>query len=400
MKKLLSIFLFLLFAAPLFSFAAFSRDLYYGILNDSDVTNLQNFLKDQGVYNGPITGNFLALTQDGVKNFQKQENINPAAGYFGPLTRARANNLLGEKPMSRDEQVAELIKKITEFQDRLRELKTKQAAKTAEENQPPKVEIATTTPAGDTTAPSFTVRPFVAKEEFINPPLPFGAHYPYRVRFDWSVDETGYIRESVTCSPPLKFEKARGKLTEYFPEPRTSYGCTIAVKDAAENEVGADVEFNAPSWVSVDGFSDMPFPQSTGMPLKIGDITIYNGSTTDILFDQIVMKITENMNSAANRGREVDLVLRKGTETTGDQISRTKFTFHSKDPISIGTPHIHLLNLSYPVLYQAGEERSFGLWVEGLEYVTNGSLKFELDSFQSSVAIKKINGFTFTLSRN
>lgn len=399
MKKISLIFSLFLFITPLISLAAFSRDLYYGVLNDSDVTELQEFLTSHGVYKGPVTGNFLALTQEGVKNFQKRENIEPSAGYFGPLTRTRANELLAKTPLFQDKRAIELVKKITELQNRLRELQALQKAEDEAKNQPPFVETATTTSPADTTAPSFTVRPRVAKAEFINPPLPLGVHYPYRIQLDWSVDESGYVTESVTCSPPLKFEKARGKLTEYFPEPHASYGCTVSVKDAAENEVKGDVEFDSPSWVSVDGVSNKKFPLSSATPLKVGDVTIYNGSTTDVLFDQIVMKITDNLNSALNRGREVNLVLRKGIEVAGDQISKTTFTFHSLDPVVLGVPHAYLINLSYPVLYAAGEERSFSLWIENLEYVVSGSLKFELDKFQASTAVKKVNGFALTLSR-
>lgn len=72
----------------------FDRDLYFGIEGDRDVTILQEFLSDEGVYSGPITGNFYSLTLRGVKNFQEREGIEPVAGYFGPLTRTRANEII------------------------------------------------------------------------------------------------------------------------------------------------------------------------------------------------------------------------------------------------------------------------------------------------------------------
>ena len=73
----------------------FDHDLYFGIQSDSDVTKLQEFLTSEGVYSGPITGNFFSLTLAGVKNFQSREGITPVAGYFGPLTRAAANAMIG-----------------------------------------------------------------------------------------------------------------------------------------------------------------------------------------------------------------------------------------------------------------------------------------------------------------
>lgn len=81
---------------PQVSFGAeqFSRDLSFGFQQDSDVTKLQEFLSDEGLYSGPITGNFFSLTLKAVRAFQAREGIMPAAGYFGPKTRVRANALL------------------------------------------------------------------------------------------------------------------------------------------------------------------------------------------------------------------------------------------------------------------------------------------------------------------
>jgi len=69
----------------------FSKDLYFGIQNDSDVTKLQEFLTSEGIYSGPITGNFFSLTLKAVKDYQTREGISPTAGYFGPITREKAN---------------------------------------------------------------------------------------------------------------------------------------------------------------------------------------------------------------------------------------------------------------------------------------------------------------------
>ena len=79
-----------------FSFAnaqsdVFTQNLYYGLQNNSQVTQLQEFLTSQNLYSGPITGNFYFLTLGAVKAFQTQQGITPAAGYFGPLTMAAAN---------------------------------------------------------------------------------------------------------------------------------------------------------------------------------------------------------------------------------------------------------------------------------------------------------------------
>ncbi len=78
-------------AVPAFA-AQFNRDLYYGLRGDADVQSLQSFLTDQGIYTGPINGNFFSMTLQAVKDFQTEHNITPAQGYFGPKTREAANN--------------------------------------------------------------------------------------------------------------------------------------------------------------------------------------------------------------------------------------------------------------------------------------------------------------------
>jgi peptidoglycan hydrolase-like protein with peptidoglycan-binding domain len=95
MRKQLAGLLSLVISIPFIAAGAFNSDLYYGLRGES-VIELQEFLTDQGVYSGPITGNFYSLTLAGVKRFQEVNNVSPVSGYFGPLTRAKANSLLPE----------------------------------------------------------------------------------------------------------------------------------------------------------------------------------------------------------------------------------------------------------------------------------------------------------------
>jgi len=84
----------------------FERNLYFGITNSVEVKCLQEFLKNQGteIYpEGLITGNFLALTEKAVIRFQEKyadEILKPlglerGTGFFGSMTRTKANQLLG-----------------------------------------------------------------------------------------------------------------------------------------------------------------------------------------------------------------------------------------------------------------------------------------------------------------
>ncbi|OHA00894.1 MAG: hypothetical protein A3C11_01370 [Candidatus Sungbacteria bacterium RIFCSPHIGHO2_02_FULL_49_12] len=71
----------------------FQKPLAYGLKNSQDVTELQKILKAEGVYDGPITGNFLSLTREGVRKFQKKYGLDQV-GNVGPLTRKKLNEII------------------------------------------------------------------------------------------------------------------------------------------------------------------------------------------------------------------------------------------------------------------------------------------------------------------
>jgi len=92
MKKLIFLLgLSLIFTLP--AKASFDNNIRYGTKNSDFVKEIQEFLTDQALYSGPITGNFYTLTLKAVKSFQKREGIK-ADGYWGPETRSKANDLL------------------------------------------------------------------------------------------------------------------------------------------------------------------------------------------------------------------------------------------------------------------------------------------------------------------
>ncbi|MBU6370707.1 MAG: peptidoglycan-binding protein [Patescibacteria group bacterium] len=73
----------------------FTSDLTIGS-KGAAVTALQNFLIAQGDLGASYnTGYFGSLTQAALAKFQAAEKISPAAGYFGPKTRAIVNGMAG-----------------------------------------------------------------------------------------------------------------------------------------------------------------------------------------------------------------------------------------------------------------------------------------------------------------
>lgn len=94
----------LLIAMPFVASAqTFDQDLFYGLRQNENVKELQEFLADKGFYDGSATGNFFSLTLSSVKKFQAAHGITPTSGYFGPKSRTKANELLAASGITKTE---------------------------------------------------------------------------------------------------------------------------------------------------------------------------------------------------------------------------------------------------------------------------------------------------------
>jgi chitodextrinase len=93
MKKNIFGFVLVCLAVPSIVYAGFSQDLSYGKQGD-EVTLLQQFLREKGYYDGPVSGGFYSLTKSALITFQKSLKIEPATGFFGPITRNVVNYML------------------------------------------------------------------------------------------------------------------------------------------------------------------------------------------------------------------------------------------------------------------------------------------------------------------
>ncbi len=123
----------------------FQRNLSFGMRGDANVSQLQKFLTDNAYYTGPVNGNFFALTKEAVIKYQKANNIVPATGYFGPMTRASINSklTLGMPVSDKSAQIQALQAQIDAL---LKQLAILQSAGTVSAPAPA-LEPATTTPA-------------------------------------------------------------------------------------------------------------------------------------------------------------------------------------------------------------------------------------------------------------
>ncbi len=163
-KYLLSaLFMFL----PMTGFAAsFEQDIYFGMRNNAEVEKLQQFLTEQGLYTEEITGNFFSITKNAVVLFQEKEGISPAAGYFGPKTRAVVNQKLGTTAAGADRLalIEVLRKRLADLQkelDLLREQQKKESEVPPPAPAPPPSSATTTPPATSPPVTEATTTPLV-----------------------------------------------------------------------------------------------------------------------------------------------------------------------------------------------------------------------------------------------
>lgn len=98
MKKLGIVLVGVLLLLPYSVFGAelFTKDLKYGLAKNTEVKRVQEFLRDEGLYKGVITGNYYGLTLLGIKNFQKREGLKQT-GKFEGETRELVNSILENK---------------------------------------------------------------------------------------------------------------------------------------------------------------------------------------------------------------------------------------------------------------------------------------------------------------
>ncbi len=384
---------------PLGAFAAsFPRDLYYGMRSDGEVKHLQEFLRGQSLYDGPVTGNFLSRTTDAVKKFQMREGISPVAGYFGPKTRARAITILGESssgaPFGATVTVAGLIERLQFLQSELVRLQG-----TSSEVILPPLSPTPIPPPPALPSISFTKNPVILKSEFIGTRHQFGVRYPYRVFLDWEQNVAGTAAD-VSCSPEVKqaTSSALGK-AELYPVAGTSHACRVALASGNASGESADITLAAPSWVSASGYATSSFPAVETTSFKVGEFSLYNGTGASVQFGEFTVNVSDEMDSTVNRNHRVFFLLRDGRETTDTQISKNEFTFVATAP-KTGEPYIAPLKLAFDRVLASGEEKTVSLWVEQLKYVRSGRLAVSATVIPTTdTSLRVEGGFSLALTK-
>lgn len=389
MKKYLFYGLFSLLFFPVFvSAAPFSQDLYFGMRNNEGVKILQNFLKGRTLYDGPVTGNFFTRTREAVISFQKEQNITPAAGYFGLKTRGRANTFLREDGVLFDgDSVSLLTAQIKTLQEQLAVLLELQKNSTTTLPLPPPVPPLPVLPTV-----AFSQNPSVFESAYIGTNGLFGVAFPYRVILDWQVNQAD-ATTSVSCAPSLKIAvtPAKGK-AEIYPVSGVSHNCTVMATGAGNgNTVSAAISVAGPKWISVGGYATSSFPDVETSLFKIGEIIFYNGGTSDAVFGELQIQVSDEMDSLENRNHKAYFLIRDGHDATDTLISRTGFTFVNTAP-KVGEPYVAPLKLPFDAMLAPGSQKTVSIWVEQLKYVRSGALIITSDVIPTTDSSASLQG--------
>ncbi|MDE2001729.1 MAG: peptidoglycan-binding protein [Patescibacteria group bacterium] len=293
-KKIMYAGVVLASMAAMTAFAAgnFNTDLSRGS-RGADVTDLQNFLTDQGAYSGPATGYFGPLTEAAVKKFQSDNDIAPAAGYFGPLTRALANDRLSkaasavaatQAPTSVADQIKSLQDMIAQLLAQVAALQSAAPATTTQPTAP-----ATTTPEVATTTP-------VLPSTFTSP-MTITSTYPSLTLSRY----TGVtLNEYKLSSTDERVAITKLRLTNDGTLQDAFFG-SVSLVDVSTGVVLASV--NAPN----DGVIEFDL---TPDPLKPNQGLMVSGQTYDIIAD---LKTT---NSGGERKPNIQLNINAASDVT------------------------------------------------------------------------------------
>lgn len=125
---------------------------------------------------------------------------------------------------------------------------------------------------------------------------------------------------------------------------------------------------------------------------------VANTTASPAAFAQLELDIHDAMNSTLNRNKTVKFIVRNGTSTSDTLISSADFVINNDVPPAGGSFR-RQVKLSFPLTLASGVSQSFGLWIESLEFVTNGSLTVELFQPYVTSATTPVGGFRFALTR-
>lgn len=217
MKKLrgiLTIFLLTLaIILPVSATELFEKDLKYGTSNNVEVKRLQEYLKGEKMYTGPLSGNYYGLTQLAVKKLQKKYNLKQD-GKFNSITRERLNKTLNlkleldqkSKELEEAQQLAESIEALRQYEvmkaqqpqiitnEQNKILTPEEFAAKYPNAQP--FPVLPTSPSNPTIQPQPTPE-IVGKKAIVK--IQGNTHTKINV-WGWNIDETSYGKEDKTVN--------------------------------------------------------------------------------------------------------------------------------------------------------------------------------------------------------
>lgn len=384
MNKFVTLIAVAVFVFPYASYGAFSRDLSVGA-RGSDVRELQSLLAgDSALYpEGVVSGYFGILTKAAVIRFQKRHGITPSAGFVGPRTRAKLDELSARPGAG----IAELEAKLEELQELLKAMQAGLFAETGTVT----LAASTTAPVVSDTAPPLFVGSVTASTSAVSLDSPFGERGGVAVALRWQADEDATLR-SLVCDPEILADGAGS----YWAKRGGDYRCAVTIEDASKNPSSTSVSFSVPGWMAASGSAAAALTESSA---KLGNISVANNTATSAVVFRVNLEINDALDAPNSRNKNYKLILRKGPETSDDTLTRQDEYLHSQYP-GVGKYHIRFTSFYAGVSLAPGETRNFGLWIEAMTGpLYGGYLKFKVIGIETIPAAALIGAPEYNFSK-
>lgn len=292
MKKALILGLFLGFLLPFTTFAAFDTNLKYGD-KSSQVTEWQELMAADGVYTGPITGKFLALTLKATKAFQAKYNISPISGFVGPLTRAKANDVLDLASSDIDEQSSTGTVNQPVVSTDFTQLMTLLTALKAQEEQQTQVQqqiVTNTLPASPSQVPQNLSNIIISNVSTtkVNQPYSVGEN----IAWSTSIPTNGKVKywNSIDIQKHLLDSMSGLSTGHYLIIPNIQYGIQYFYEIESIGADGISVAKYNDTFSNFDPALNPPAPV-TVTPVIVPTLTVTSSTLSNVQLNSVKQKI-------------------------------------------------------------------------------------------------------------
>jgi hypothetical protein len=131
-----------------------------------------------------------------------------------------------------------------------------------------------------------------------------------------------------------------------------------------------------PAKLIISGSATSTFSEVDAVTFKMGEFSLDNNTSADILVSNFRTLVSDEMDSTLNRNRKVFFLVRDGASVSDTLVSTTAFTFVLASP-KVGEPYKAFMDLPYGNVIKAGDKKTVSIWIEQMKFVKSGTLRLD-----------------------